>query len=81
MAPLLNYNLFFGMSDMQFCKAQVRSESQNRTDAGRFTICLGASGIDLEADLNGPTFFIYIPVAKTRIPAAPVTCERICGST
>jgi hypothetical protein len=24
---------------------------------------------------------IYIPVAKTRIPAAPVTCERICGST
>jgi len=21
------------------------------------------------------------PVAKTRIPAAPVTCERICGST
>jgi len=24
---------------------------------------------------------IYIPVAKIRIPAAPVTCERICGST
>ncbi len=24
---------------------------------------------------------IYIPVAKTRNPAAPVTCERICGST
>ena len=24
---------------------------------------------------------ISIPVAKTRIPAAPVTCERICGST
>jgi hypothetical protein len=24
---------------------------------------------------------IYIPGAKTRIPAAPVTCERICGST
>ncbi len=24
---------------------------------------------------------IYFPVAKTRIPAAPVTCERICGST
>ena len=23
----------------------------------------------------------YIPVAKARIPAAPVTCERICGST
>jgi hypothetical protein len=23
---------------------------------------------------------IYIPVAKARIPAAPVTCERICGS-
>jgi exonuclease III len=22
-----------------------------------------------------------IPVAKTRIPAASVTCERICGST
>jgi hypothetical protein len=24
---------------------------------------------------------IYIPVAKTRIPAVPVTYERICGST
>ena len=24
---------------------------------------------------------IHIPVAKTRIPAAPVTCERICDST
>jgi len=24
---------------------------------------------------------LYIPGAKTRIPAAPVTCERICGST
>ena len=24
---------------------------------------------------------IYIPVAKTRIRAAPVTYERICGST
>ena len=24
---------------------------------------------------------IYIPVAKIRIPAAPVICERICGST
>jgi hypothetical protein len=24
---------------------------------------------------------IFIPVAKTRIPAAPVICERICGST
>jgi len=24
---------------------------------------------------------ISIPVAKTRIPAAPVTYERICGST
>ena len=24
---------------------------------------------------------ISIPVAKTRIPAAPVTCERICGLT
>jgi hypothetical protein len=24
---------------------------------------------------------IYIPAAKTRIPAAPVTCEHICGST
>jgi NAD(P)-dependent dehydrogenase (short-subunit alcohol dehydrogenase family) len=24
---------------------------------------------------------IYIPVAKIRIPAATVTCERICGST
>jgi hypothetical protein len=23
----------------------------------------------------------YIPVAKARIPAAPVTYERICGST
>ena len=21
------------------------------------------------------------PVSKTRIPAAPLTCERICGST
>src|SRR5262249_19987836 len=24
---------------------------------------------------------LYIPGAKTRIPAAPVTCDRICGST
>jgi hypothetical protein len=24
---------------------------------------------------------MYIAVAKTRIPAAPVICERICGST
>jgi hypothetical protein len=59
----------------------MKSESMNEIEAitrfDRVPVVRSAfSRLAFHADAP-----IYIPVAKTRIPAAPVTCERIYGST
>jgi hypothetical protein len=44
------------------------------------TVFEGHGGIE---SIGQPSYLplAYNPVAKTRIPGVPVTCERICGST